>query len=180
MPSVPKALRSWLLLAAGFVAVLKAADRVPAVLAGTPHGARVYGSVAEAERAIGASIWVPSSYPESLAWPPSRVDAWPGPPTSVAIHVKARSDGRERFVLVQSIGAPAAAPAVLLEPVEVLMTLAVPIGRQKAALARVVAPGGQVLHDLSWDEGSRRLTMRYAGPVEELLLIAASLERTHP
>jgi len=180
MSSIPKALRSWLLLVAAFAAVLKATDRVPALLAGTPHGARIYASITEAEHAIGARIWAPSSYPDSLAWPPSRVDAWPGPPTSVAVHVSGRKDGRDRLVLVESIGAPADPPAALLDEVEVLMAMTVRVGRRNATLTRVVAPDGQVLHDLSWDEGSRRLTMRYAGPVEELLLMAASLERTHP
>lgn len=180
MSNVLKAAESWLLLAIVFVVVLKAADRVPALLAGTPHGARVYATVEEAEHGIGARIWVPTSYPDSLVWPPVRVDTWPGPPTAVAIHVRGRESGPERLVLVQSIGAPATPPAVLLPPVQVLVTVDVIVGRHAATLTRVQAHSGLVLHDLSWDDGTRRVTMRYAGPVEELLLIAASLERTHP
>jgi hypothetical protein len=171
--------RSWLLVVMGFAFALKAADRLPSWLAGTPHSVRVYATVADAERALGTRLWVPASPPDSLDWPPARVDAWPGPPTSVAIRVRGRSDGREQLVVVQSIGAPASPPDVLLEPMQELLTMRVPVGAHSAALTRGLAPGGRVLHDLSWDEGSRRLTIRYAGPVEELLLIAASLERTH-
>jgi hypothetical protein len=180
MPNLQKAVQSWLLLTAGFAVMLTGADRVPALLAGTPHGARVYATVGEAQDAIGARIWVPTSYPDSLAWPPARVDAWPGPPTSVAIHVREREGGRERLVLVQSIGAPAPPPVILLGPAQMLMAVDVTVGSHKATLTRVLAESGHVLHDLSWDEGTRRLTMRYTGPVEELLAIAASLERRRP
>jgi hypothetical protein len=180
MTSLPKAVQAWLLLAAGFAGVLKAIDRVPALIAGTPHGARVYATVQEAEAAIGERVWVPTFLPSALAWPSDRVDAWPGPPVSVAVHVAARSDGREHLVLVQSIEAPALPPDVLLPPVQVLVTIDVPVGRHRATLTRALAPSGQVLHDLSWEQGTRRLTLRYTGPVEDLLLIAVSLERTHP
>jgi hypothetical protein len=179
MTSLPKAVQAWLLLAAGFAGVLKAADRVPSLVAGTPHGARVYATVQEAETAIGGPLWVPTDLPGALAWPSVRVDAWPGPPVSVAVHVAARSDGRERLIVVQSIESPAPPPEVLLPPVQVLMTVDVLVGRRAATLTRALAPGGQLLHDLSWAQGTRRVTMRYVGPVEDLLLIAASLERTH-
>jgi hypothetical protein len=81
---------------------------------------------------------------------------------------------------VQSIESPAPPPEALLPPVQVLMTIDVAVGRHRATLTRALAPSGQVLHDLSWEQGTRRLTVRYVGPVEDLLLIAASLERTHP
>jgi hypothetical protein len=178
--SLLKAVQSWLFVAAGFAIVLKGIDYVPALVAGTPHGARVYATLTEAEHAIGARIWVPASYPESLAWPPTRVDAWPGPPTSVAIRVRGRKDESEYLVLVQSIGSPAPPPASLLEPAQLLMTVEVSVGRSTGTLTRALAQSGHVLHDLSWDEGTRRLTMRYTGPVEKLLLTAASLERRRP
>jgi hypothetical protein len=180
MTTRARAVRSWLLIAAGFAGVLKAADRVPALVAGTPHGARVYSTVPEAERALGTRLWVPASCPASVEWPPARVDAWPGPPTSVAIRARGRSDAGERLVLVQSIGAPAPPPAALLEPLQELMTVEVRVGSHPATLTRGLAPSGHVVHDLWWDEGSRRVTVRYSGPVEELLLIAAGLQRTHP
>ncbi len=171
--------RSWLLVVAAFALGLKAVDRLPALIAGTPHGVRVYESVATAERAVGARIWLPAFYPDTLAWPPARIDAWPGPPVVVALHVNGRADGRERLVIVQSFQSPAAAPPVLLPaPVQLLTTTDVRIEGRAGVLTRLVAPGGEVMHDVSWDHGTRRLTLRYHGPVEELLLIAASLERS--
>jgi hypothetical protein len=172
-----RAIRSWVVIMAGFVAALAAADRVPAWIAGTPHGARVYRTVTEAERAVGTRLWVPSSFPPSVEWPPARVDAWPGPPTAVAIHALGRPDAGERLVVVQSIGSPASPPANLLEPLQELLSVDVPVGRHTATLTRGLASSGRLLHDLSWTSGTRRVTIRYAGPVEELLQLAASLER---
>src|SRR5450759_1285965 len=134
MRSIPRVVRSWLLLVGAFAVGLKAADRMPALMAGTPHGARIYATVAEAEHAVGAKIWVPAYYPDTMAWLP-------------AVHV--------------------------------LTTNAVTLGRHPATLTRVLAPSGQLLHDVWWDQGPRRLTLRYSGPVEELILIATSLERMH-
>jgi hypothetical protein len=180
MSNRPNAVLSWLLLAAAFAAALSAADRVPSLVAGTPHGARVYRTVAEAEGATGIRLWLPASVPMSVDWPPSRVETWAGPPPSVAVRANGRREAGERLVIVQSIGAPASPPPALLEPLEKLVTVDVTVGRHPAVLTRGTAPGGRVLHDLTWDEGGRRLTIRYTGPVEQLLALAASLERTHP
>lgn len=181
MPTVPGAVRSCLLLAAVCVVVLKGADYVPSLLAGTPHDARVYWTLADAEAAIGEPIWVPSSYPPSIEWPPSRIDVWPVPPVFVAVHFHGRAGGRDGLILVQSIGARARPPAALLPPMETLLKVDdVPLGAHTATMTRELGSGGQLLHDLSWDQGSRHLVLRYAGPVEDLLLMAGNLERIRP
>lgn len=180
MPTLTGAVRSCLLLVAACALVLKAADHLPALVAGTPHGARVYRTLAAAEAGIGARIWVPASCPPAIEWPPSRVDVWPGPPVSVAVRLQERSNGRNFLILVQSIGARAQPPDALLEPAENLMTADVPIGGHSATMSRGLAPDGQLLHDLSWDQGGRHLVLRYSGPVEDLLAVAASLERIRP
>ncbi len=167
----------WLLVVAAFAGALKALDRVPAWVAGTPHGVRVYESVGDAEHALGARIWLPAFYPDTLAWPPARVDAWPGPPAVVAVHVNARRGGGERLVVVQSIGSPASPPPILLAAGEILNRAEVVVGGRAAVVTRVVVPDGDVVHDVQWDQAGRRVTVRYHGPVEELLLIADSLER---
>ncbi len=179
MTSSRRIVQSWLVVIAAVALALKAADRLPALLAGTPYGVRVYRSVEDAEKAIGARIWLPAYYPDTLAWPPSRIDAWPGPPAVVALRVNGRGTDRERLVLVQSVGAPANPPALLLEPGQALTTAEVRLDTRSATVVRVVLPDGEVVHDVRWDQGRRRVIVRYHGPVEELLLIASSLERTH-
>ena len=175
------AVRSCFLLAALFALGLKGADHLPSLLAGTPHGARVYWTAADAEAGIGARIWLPASVPHAIGWPPSRFDVWPAPPVSVAVHFAGRAGERDALVLVQSIGAPADAPDAILPAVQVLMTVDdVPLGERTGRMTRALAPGGQLLHDLSWDQGRRHLVLRYAGPVEDLLQVAGSLERIRP
>jgi hypothetical protein len=168
---------SWLVVVAVSALAIKALDRVPGWVSGTPQGVRVYASVTEAEAALGARVWLPAYYPDSLAWPPSRVAARPGRPASVALRVIGRPSGRERLVIVESIGGTAPPPPELLAPAEVLTESQVAIGGRAAVVARVVIPGGEVVHDVRWDHDERRIVLRYHGPVEELLLIAESLER---
>jgi hypothetical protein len=175
------AVRSCVLLAALFAVGLEGADRLPSLLAGTPHGARVYWTVADAEAGIGARIWLPSSVPPSVGWPPARIDVWPEPPVSVAVHFPARPGGPDGLILVQSIGWRAAPPDAILPRVQVLMTVGdVSLGGPTGTMTRALAPGGQLLHDLSWDQGPRHLVLRYAGPVEDLLQVAGSVERIRP
>lgn len=170
------AVRSCVVLAALFAAGLKGADHLPSLLAGTPYGARVYWSVAAAEAGIGARIWLPATVPPAIGWPPARIDVWPAPPVSVAVHFAPRAGGRDGLILVQSIGGRARAPEAILPAVQVLMTVNdVPLGARTGTMTRALAPGGQVLHDLSWDQGPRHLVLRYAGPVEDLLQVADSL-----
>jgi hypothetical protein len=177
MSNRTNAVLSWLLVTAGIAAALKAADRVPALVAGAPHGVRFYRTVGDAERATGLVVWLPASLPPSVDWPPFRVDTWPGPPPSVALRANRRAERREQLVIVQSIGAPAPPPGVLLEPLQPLLVTDVAVGAHRAVLTRGLEPGGRLVHDLAWDAGTRRLTLRYAGPVEELLRLAAGFER---
>jgi hypothetical protein len=172
--------RSWLLVIATFVVGIVAIDRVPSVLTGTPHGLRVYASIEEAERAVGTRVWLPPSRPDSLAWPPRRIEVWPGPPPVVAVRIPARGSGVERLVVVQSLGAAASPPAALLPAAEPLAITTVPVGTRQARLTRGVSSAGELLHEISWDHGSRRFVLRYRGPVEELMRMADGLERRLP
>ena len=167
----------YLLVMGAAAAVLAASDRVPALLAGATHGARVYRTVPEAEAALGARLLVPSYYPDTLGWPPSRVEVAPGPPAVAAIHASGRGTPRDALVLCQSIGAPAAPPGWLLPPLERLQDAEVAVGRHGGRLTRLLTPGGRVVHDLSWTQGARRFTLRYEGAAEDLLRMARALAR---
>jgi len=168
---------SWLAVM-GLAAVgLTALDRVPAVLTGTPPGVRIFASVEDAERDLGARIWLPRYYPETLRWPPARIEADAASPVTAAVRIPGKDDPRDRLVICESLGGrPVAPPEALLPTGRILETVGVLVGSRRATLVRLQAEDGRVLHDLSWDHGARRLTLRTAGPVEELLLIAASLE----
>ncbi|HOC17638.1 MAG TPA: hypothetical protein PKK95_05175 [Vicinamibacterales bacterium] len=175
MREVGALLARYLLVMGGAAAALAAADRLPALLSGATHGARVYRTLSAAESALGARLRLPSYYPDTLSWPPSRIEVAPGPPPVTAVHVTRRDGAREALVVCQSIGAPADPPRWLLPPLEALQDVEVEVGLHQAGLVRRLTPGGLVVHDLSWTQGERRFTLRYEGAVEDLLRMARSL-----
>lgn len=166
----------WLLVMGAAAAALKALDVVPSLLAGASHRARVYASLEEAERALGARIWLPGYYPEELQWPPSRVEVSPTEPATVVLRIAGRDSGADRLIVAQSIGGLASVPSYLLAPGRTIGTTKILVGTRPARLVRVLL-GPRELHDLSWDHDGRRITLRYSGPVDRLLLLAGSLER---
>lgn len=171
----------YLMVMTAAAGALALADRLPAALTGATHGARVYRTVEDAERAIGTRLRLPAYYPDSLDWPPSRIEVAPGPPAVAAVRIHARRTAREALVVCQSIGGPAAPPPWLLAPAERLREAEAKVDGRPARLARLLTGDGRVVHDLWWTGADRRrFTLRYAGPVNELWRIAASLERTHP
>ena len=171
-------LARFVLVMAAAAGVLAAADRVPAFVTGTTHGARVYRTLEEAQASVGARLVVPSYYPDSLSWPPARIEVAPGPPMVAAIRIAARHGGAgEALVVCQSIGGAAPPPPWLLPPLQQLEEARVLVGRRPARLARLLTPGGRVVHDLSWAQGGRWFTLRYAGEVEDLLRMARATER---
>jgi hypothetical protein len=176
MRPLPRLLVSWLLVMAVAAAVLAALDRVPTLLAGTPRGVRAYASIEDAERAVGARIWMPGYYPDELGWPPARVDVAPGTPPAVAVRVAGRGAEGERLAIVETLSPETRPPASLLPEGERLGTNAVIVGRHAAILARVLL-GTREWHDLSWTQAGRGITLRYSGPVDRLLLIGGSLAR---
>jgi hypothetical protein len=178
MRELASLLARFLVVMGGTVAVLAALDRVPAAVAGATHGARLYRTLAEAEAALGARLLLPSYYPDSLAWPPARIEVVPGPPAVAAVRVAGRGGRREALVVCQSIGAPASPPAWLLAPLERLQETDVALGPRRARLARLLTPGGRLVHDLSWAQGDRIFTLRYEGNVEDLLLMGRAMERS--
>jgi hypothetical protein len=175
MREVGSLLARYLAVMGAAAAVLAAADRVPTLLGGATHGARVYRTLSEAEAALGARLLVPSYVPDTLAWPPSRIEVAPGPPPVAAIRVARRGATREALVICQSIGAPAVPPRWLLSPLEVLREADVEVAGRPGRLTRLLTPGGGLVHDLSWTVGPRRFTLRYEGAVEDLLRMARAL-----
>jgi hypothetical protein len=176
--SLPRLIGAWTLVIAAAAAGLAALDRLPALIAGTPHGARVFASVEEAERAVGARIRLPGYYPEDLRWPPTRIEVSRSVPPTVVIRVAGRDGARERLVVAQCIRGTASPPPDLLPPGQAMETTRVQLGSTTAHLVRVLL-GPRELHDVWWDQRERRITLRYTGPVRQLLLMAESLEREY-
>jgi hypothetical protein len=170
-----RAIAVWLVVMGASAAGLAGLDRVPGWLSDTPRGARTFRSIEEAERVLGARAWLPAYYPDELAWPPRRVEASTATPPTLVLRIAARADGRDRLVLAQSISGSTPPPAALLPAGEVMDRNDVQFEHARARLVRVLL-GPQEWHDLSWNQGGRLITLRYSGPVWQLLLIGRSLE----
>jgi hypothetical protein len=176
MPGVPRLIGAWVVVIAAAGAALETLDRVPAWLLGTPHGVRVLASVEEAESTLGARLWMPGYYPDELAWPPMRIDASGLGPVTVAVRIRGRADGAERLTVVQSLGGASPAPEDLLPRGQPMASSPVQVGAHEGTLVRLLLDTRE-LHDVSWAQGGRHITVRFTGPVDQLLLIARSLER---
>jgi hypothetical protein len=162
------------------VLVLHGLDALPGYLAGRAHGVKGAATLEEAERTLGFTIWLPAFFPDSLLWPPASIEYTDAATPSVAIRFLA-SAGREPGLLLSETIGKGDAPPPDLFPRGVLLTRAtVRVREREGTLARVELPGGWVVHDLVWRSGERLLAMRYTGTVDELLLLAGSLEARRP
>jgi hypothetical protein len=174
-----RSIELWLLVMATVAASLAAVDRLPSWVAGVPHRTWRFDSIQGAERALGARIWLPPFYPADLNWPPTSVVGLQGPPPLVLLTVSSRAGDRDHLQIYQSLTSDVTAPGRLLAPGQRLTSTPVAIGERSGLLDSLFLDGGREVHDLSWEQGGRRITLRYAGPVESLLLMARSMERAH-
>ena len=168
------------LVVASVVAVLGLVDRVPSRITATPYGALAYRTLEAAERDLGFRLWLPAYYPSDLTWPPSRVYSVTGPPATAVIEVAAAAGERDRLTIWQSPETSRPPAPRVFEPGQELTTNEVVLGRHRAQLAHRFLAGGREVRDLWWNQSGRRITLRYAGPVNQLILMAASMERVHP
>ncbi len=164
---------AWVLVAAvGSLAVLGSAPRW---LAGDGLGVRHAGSIAEAERRLGARVLVPGYYPARLGWPPARIEVAGGRRGSVLLEFAAR-DGGPGVALLQSTleGEPIAEE--LLEDRTVLRSRRTTVGAVPATISDVLA-GGKPEVELAWEIRGRAMILRSAGDLEDLFHMARSSHR---
>jgi hypothetical protein len=104
------------------------------------------------------------------------VDVAPGPPLVIVVRVGGRGSEGERLVIVETLSPERRPTSSVLPAGEPMGTNEVTVGGQAAVLSRVLL-GTREWHDLAWSQAGRRITLRYAGPVDRLMLIAGSLAR---
>lgn len=167
-----------LLLVFGAAAVLlRAADLLPAHLQGLPRGVRSYRSVEQVERAFGHRVAIPSYFPDTLRWPPSRIRVAYARPASVALDIVDRAMGEPFLVVCQTLDPQGSIAPQLIPDAFVLHTTETSIGRSQAWLRRVRSEDGELWTTVRWHSRGRELMLSYRGSVGEVLRMARSLER---
>lgn len=159
------------LVMAGTCVLLWALDGVPTWIAGEPRGVRKAATVRDAERLLRARLVLPSYFPATFAWPPSRIRLLAGTPGAVALWVQGRAGGPDLF-LAETV-APGAIPARLLPEAQALDRSPVAVGASKGTLARVVQDG-VVAWEVAWELGGRSMLLRSRGSADELIRMARS------
>jgi hypothetical protein len=152
-------------------ALLRVLDGVPTWIAGEVRGVRKAATVRDAERFLRARLVLPSYFPATFAWPPSRIRYMAGEPGAVALWVDARAGGPDLF-LAQTV-APGSIPARLVPEAQVLDHAPVAVGASRGTLSRVVLEGA-VVWEIAWEQGGRSMLLRSRGSVDELIRLARS------
>ncbi len=174
--SLPRMVAGLAVVLLAAVLSLAIANAIPAIVSGQPRGVMSVGTIDAAERQLRARIWTPAYFPDSLRWPPATVSIYPGPPAAVALTFAGADGSTVRLVLCQTIDAPEGIPAKLLPPGLMLESARTSVGATPATLMRVELPDGRLVHELLWDLSGRTLALRFDGPLDQLMLLARSLD----
>lgn len=173
--SLVNLLPAWVLTLCGAAVTLRMADAVPGLLLGTSRGVLSHASVEEAARRVGAPVFVPAYFPESLGWPPAGIRSSRG---AVALELRGRRDGVELLLVEGPAHAPL--PDSLLARGTVFHSVRFDLGGQPATLAQVQLSPGETWQDLSFEADGRLIVFRFRGPTEVFLKMAESLSAHHP
>jgi hypothetical protein len=168
---VVRALGGLALVMAVVSTALWALDGVPTFILGEPRGVRKARTVQDAERFLRARLVLPSYFPASFAWPPSRIRFVTGAPGAVALSVDGRNGGPGLF-LAETVG-PGSIPPRLLPEGQLLDRSPVALGALRGTLSRVVE-GGVVVWEIAWQQGGRSMLLRSRGSADELVRMARS------
>jgi len=154
--------------------LLRVADSLPALLRGQEGVARL-PSIEAAEQTLGARLWLPAYFPDTIAWPPTAVVVHRGPPPFVTLTFADRA-GEPTLVIGQSLGSVAVAPPSEPFPrAQVLHSVTVALHGADVKLVRLVDREGRTWHHLAWEMEGRRLSLRSRGSADELLRMARSV-----
>lgn len=173
----PAPLVSLAALLVAFAALLRAGDRLPGWIAGVPPGIRVHATLADAERAAGRRLALPSYFPSTLAWPPSAIRST-APPRALAVAFDGADGRASRLLVCDALDLRSGCAPPLVDPVTPMESREVDLGGVTAHLRRVLDPAGRQLTDIAWSRGARTHLLRFEGPVDQALLMAQSIERS--
>ncbi|HUL57658.1 MAG TPA: hypothetical protein VLU43_00195 [Anaeromyxobacteraceae bacterium] len=162
----------WVTLATALT--LAGLDALPGRIAGDTGEVRRAATVDEAERRLGARLYLPGYFPDHLAWPPAAVRVAGGRGGSVLLEVRARAGGEPALEVLEAATAGEPIADALLGDHRVLNISRTTIGTQPATIADVLH-GGATWQELSWEVQGRAVALRTRGSVDELYRMARSV-----
>jgi hypothetical protein len=137
---------------------------------------RPAADIAEAERRLGSSLFLPAYFPARLVWPPAEIRIAGGRGGSARVALAARGEPGHELVLLQSLTPGAPVAAELLGGPRVLSTRPTTLGGHPAQMSTVLV-GGLAWSELSWVEDGREIRLRSRGELDELYRMAHSARR---
>lgn len=162
---------------AGAVAVLagglKILSWIPAVA--QKDVLREYADVEEARATTSiGKIFVPSYFPQNLAWPPSRILAQ-GKPFPALIMEFEKVGGKEVALLISQSASEDFSSAGKVRMLEVTESVPYPLKGRDALLEVGVCERDEPCAGISWGEGTYRIVVRARTTPFELIKIAESM-----
>ena len=161
---------------AATVAVVAGLGALPRWLARDARAPDAPVSVAEAERRLGASLFLPAFYPDRLSWPPAEVRVSGGRGGSARLRFRPRDAGDAPVVLIQSAEPGEPVRPDLLGDRRVLSRSRTRVGDWPAEFSSVLVDG-EGWQELSWEVDGRSIVLRSQGDVEEMYRMAHSVRR---
>lgn len=154
--------------------VLKMINWLPLII--QKESMRQYHSIEEMQSRLNiATVYIPSYFPQHLAWPPSIIIAQRKPFTAVIMHFHYRNSEEVGMVIRQVRAGELALPDSALALRKVLQTSSILIKDRNALLETGECDGGASCSRVSWEEGGLSIAVTAKTPQRELIRIARSM-----
>jgi len=166
-------LATFLLFIGAFIVALKVIDWLPDAF--QPGVVRRYGSIAEAQSMLGIpKIYVPSYFPKTLQWPPSRVLAQTRPFTAVVMEFR-RVDSRVTALVITQTASQRLRQRPKIHLKATLQTSSVDLKGRESVVERGFCDDGESCSQITFVEGDLWISIQMRSSVEELLVLAGSM-----
>ena len=157
------------------VLLLKVTNWLPSVL--QEGGIKRYASIEEVKARLKTKdIYVPTYFPQSVQWPPSRILAQSRPYFALVMEFSPDRSGAPGLMISQVAG-KAPIPEEKLRLIQVKERAPYPFKGRNALLEVGTCRNDLPCSRVSWDDGTYRLTLTMNAPPFELIRIADSMTR---
>jgi hypothetical protein len=152
---------------------LRAVDELPGMAAGVVRGVRRVDSIAALERRVAHKMAIPAYFPDTLEWPPYELLEFGGTSASMAFRRQRTTD---RWMIVAMAVDAVAVAAQLLPPATALQSEATIVRDRPATVERLRDADGNLWYQVTWRSAGASRLVRYRGTLDEVMLIANSLD----